>query len=383
MSNKLLFRLAVLVAAMMCALGASAAEAYACYTPSNTTLTFYYDNLRSSRSGTTYDLNAGGDYPGWHEDGNHANVTSVVFKSSFANARPTTTYYWFGDMGNLMSITGISYLNTSEVTNMGMMFYNCSKLASVDVSHFNTAKVTVMEWLFGNCRALTSLDLSNFNTAKITSMSGMFYCCNSLTSLDLRSFNTSQVTMMMATFTSCYSLTSLDVTSFNTSKVNNMGMMFQNCSSLTSLDLSSFTTEQLQITGYMFYDCRNLVTIYARDWNTENVVNSTVMFGSCNKLVGGAGTVCDYEHWNDIEYARIDRGPSAPGYFTAKNAAQRGDVDGDGSVNISDVTALINYLLNGNASGINLSGADCDQDGSINISDVTALINYLLRGTWN
>ena len=63
-------------------------------------------------------------------------------------------------------------------------------------------------------------------------------------------------------------------------------------------------------------------------------------------------------------------------------ASQRGDVNGDGSVNISDVTALIDYLLSGNASGINLSGADCNQDNSINISDVTALIDYLLSGHW-
>ncbi len=61
----------------------------------------------------------------------------------------------------------------------------------------------------------------------------------------------------------------------------------------------------------------------------------------------------------------------------------RGDVTGDGSVNISDVTALIDYLLSGNASGINLSGADCNQDSSVNISDVTSLIDYLLSGTWN
>ena len=52
MSNKLLFRLFALVAAMMCALGMQAAvEAYANYTPSNTTLTFYYDNQRSTRTG--------------------------------------------------------------------------------------------------------------------------------------------------------------------------------------------------------------------------------------------------------------------------------------------------------------------------------------------
>ena len=60
----------------------------------------------------------------------------------------------------------------------------------------------------------------------------------------------------------------------------------------------------------------------------------------------------------------------------------RGDVNKDGQVNISDVTALIDYLLTSNASGISLSGADCNQDGSINISDVAALIDRLLIGSW-
>ncbi len=60
-----------------------------------------------------------------------------------------------------------------------------------------------------------------------------------------------------------------------------------------------------------------------------------------------------------------------------------GDVDGDGNVTISDVTALIDYLLSGNASGVNLTAADCDLDGNITISDVTALIDYLLSSSWN
>ena len=65
MKKLLLLKLFALVAAMMCALGASAVEAYACYTSSNTTLTFYYDNYRSSRTGTTYDLNTGDNDTGW------------------------------------------------------------------------------------------------------------------------------------------------------------------------------------------------------------------------------------------------------------------------------------------------------------------------------
>ena len=59
-----------------------------------------------------------------------------------------------------------------------------------------------------------------------------------------------------------------------------------------------------------------------------------------------------------------------------------GDVDEDGLVNINDVTALIDYLLNNDASAINLSNADCDGDGLVNISDITCLIDFLLSGTW-
>lgn len=58
---------------------------------------------------------------------------------------------------------------------------------------------------------------------------------------------------------------------------------------------------------------------------------------------------------------------------------QSGDVDGDGTVNISDVTTLIDYLLSGNAA-INLDNADVDGDGAVNISDVTTLIDTLLSG---
>ena len=54
-----------------------------------------------------------------------------------------------------------------------------------------------------------------------------------------------------------------------------------------------------------------------------------------------------------------------------------GDVDGDGVVNISDVTALVNYMLL-EEGGINPQAADVNGDGVVNISDVTDLINYLL-----
>lgn len=56
---------------------------------------------------------------------------------------------------------------------------------------------------------------------------------------------------------------------------------------------------------------------------------------------------------------------------------QLGDVNGDGAVNISDVTTLIDYLL-GNNVEIVAEASDINGDGVINISDATALIDMVL-----
>ena len=58
-----------------------------------------------------------------------------------------------------------------------------------------------------------------------------------------------------------------------------------------------------------------------------------------------------------------------------------GDVNGDGHVDINDVTALINFVLSGEGSNVDLRAADLNVDGHVDINDVTALINYVLTGT--
>lgn len=148
-----LHRMFILLITLMSAISANAQEAYANYTASNTTLTFYYDKLRSTRTGTTYDLNEGSDFPGWFTDNTYYKVKKAVIDPSFVGARPTTTYAWFYGM-YIQSIEGISYLNTSEVTNMAWMFGHCTKLKSLDLSHFNTSKVIQMHDMFYECEKL-------------------------------------------------------------------------------------------------------------------------------------------------------------------------------------------------------------------------------------
>ncbi len=54
--------------------------------------------------------------------------------------------------------------------------------------------------------------------------------------------------------------------------------------------------------------------------------------------------------------------------------AVTGDVNGDGMVNISDINALINYILSGGFA----DAADVNGDGAINIADVNAVIGIIL-----
>ena len=94
-----------LAACLLYTINVVAQEAYTCYTSDNTTLTFYYDNLRSTRTGTTYDVPSYSDIPGWYDDGTNTYVTQVVFDSSFAGTRPHSTFFWFAEMAALESLT--------------------------------------------------------------------------------------------------------------------------------------------------------------------------------------------------------------------------------------------------------------------------------------
>ena len=402
----------------------NAPVAYACYTPSNTTLTFYYDNYRSYRPGTTYDLNEGNNWPGWMSDGTAASVTRVVFNSSFAGARPSSTQAWFADMANLQSVSGMQYLNTSEVTNMFYMFAYCglpslnlsylntsnvtsmegmflnSSFTSLDVSSFNTSKVVDMNEMFAYCYNLTSLDLSNFNTSKVTNMEGMFNESISLESINMSNWNTSNVTDMSYMFNECNALSSIDVSHFNTSKVTDMQSMFTYCTSLTSLDLRNFDTSNVTNMESMFNNCRALESLNVSNWNTSNVTNMGYMFANCSRLtsldLGGFNTSKVTLMWymfagcSQLVTIYAGSGWSTAAVSTSTNMFYNCTslVGGQGTTwnssnptdktyaHIEGGTSNPGYFTDKNAG---LRG-DVNGDGQVKIDDVTALINLLLSG---
>ena len=152
---------------------------YAEFNEGTGTLTF---RRGLSKPKGAYALNLEASEPGWWSTHRYE-IKKVVFDASFANARPTSCYYWFCNCSELTDIEGIENLNTENVTNMRGMFFNCPNLSSLDLTNFSTGNVTNMYGMFSNCQNLSSLDLTSFNTANVTNMDYMFDGCSTLTTI--------------------------------------------------------------------------------------------------------------------------------------------------------------------------------------------------------
>ena len=245
-----------------------AQEAYAVFNDS--TLTFYYDSQKENREGKVFE-----SFDPDYENSSMAKgagpfctinteINTVVFDDSFVDYRPPHTVRWFECCYNLRTISGISNLNTEEVTEMSRMFRCCWNITTLDLSSFNTEKVTDMSLMFSNCNSLTNIDLSSFDTKDVIDMDDMF----------------------------------------------------ADCRNITTLDLSNFDTENVKYMVRMFNDCCVLTTIYVGNgWSTYSVEEGGFMFYNCVNLIGGKGSVYSL-YRTDYKFAHIDEGEENPGYFT-------------------------------------------------------------------
>lgn len=287
-------------------------------------------------------------------------VTKIIFEPEFINYKPTALC--FAGYTGLKEIEGIEYLNTENYTSFFRMFYNCSSLENLDLSSFNTAKLEYMDEMFNGCTSLKTVKLNgpNFNTSNVKKMNIMFAYCTSLTIVDLSGFDTQNVTDMSAMFQGCESLESikfptsmttsklnmiesmfryckslkyLDMSGFGMmSKVNNFKNVFDGCESMVVLDISNIFTNVVFMYG-IFDDCKSLTTILVRSdgfkidyLNTSWDQNySHTYFGNCNNIIGEQGTTFINASY---QYARVDGGESAPGYFTTGNYKIFYELDG-------------------------------------------------------
>jgi hypothetical protein len=122
------------------------------------------------------------------------------------------------------------------------------------------------------------------------------------------------------------------------------------------------------------------------DFVQKDIENAYFMNAAGSHFVKAAqGTVKAFEVYADnvtansnatqLQIVLDENAEDAPSYV-------RGDVDRDGRISISDVTTLVDFLLNPESTDIDTLAADCHIDGEVNLTDVTKLIDFLLLGTW-
>lgn len=63
---------------------------------------------------------------------------------------------------------------------------------------------------------------------------------------------------------------------------------------------------------------------------------------------------------------------------TILSTPKRGDVNGDGRRNVSDIMLIVNYILGQTSEDFNTVLADLNNDGNVNVSDIMILVNIIL-----
>ena len=250
--------------------------------------------------------------------------------------------YMFYGCANSTEIN-VSQWNTSKIKYFDKMFSNCQSLAFLDVNNWDMISGYSLNNMFAYS-GITDIDLSKWNTSNITNLSNLFFECTRLKQIDLHTWNTESVSTCYWLFRGCSSLEFINIDGWNTCNVYDMDRMFGECPkliaikglnklnttnvqftrlmfigdrSLTTLDLSSFDTQNCIDTNQMFRGCYNLKSIYVSDtFVMTKVSNSTQMFLDCTSLIGGSGTKYD-PTYIDSTAARIDGGVNNPGYFTS------------------------------------------------------------------
>ena len=106
---------------------------------------------------------------------------------------------------------------------------------------------------------------------------------------------------------------------------------------------------------------RTITGITATSYNVQNLTQD----GTYEYKVKAIGANAQSDWSNLIEVTLADA-----------QQWQLGDVNRDGQVNVSDVTYLINMILN--IVPMDKEAADINSDNAVNVSDVTALINIIL-----
>ncbi len=294
----------------------------------------------------------------------HVNFESGV--SGYSNY-----YCAFSNLPNVETID-LTNANTSGVTNMFDMFYNCKKLRNIiGLNTLDTSSVTDMQYMFSECDALTSIDLSNLKIISVQTMHSMFSGCDYLQNVIFTGRESITLTDMSNMFASCPRLMSVNVSGLGGDNLNNMGAIFYNCTSLKNINMSNFNFGK--ISSFNNYESSGMF------WSLMNVLESIDLSGA--NFSGPNITECHFKSFFDtfsklkfvnLSNANTSKVVDMERMFYYNEKLENLDLTGIDTSNVTDMQ----YMFDGckSISSLNLS--------NLNTSKVTTMYNTF-RGMSN
>ena len=310
---------------------------------------------------------------------NCSGLTSVTIGNSVSSIG----YYAFEDCTGLTSVT----IGNSVTTIGSGAFAGCTGLTSVTIG---ISVTQIGSSAFLGCSGLTSITIP----ASVTTIGNdAFFNCYGLTGITIPSSVTS---IGSTAFGRCTGLTNIKVVAGNTtydSRDNCNAIIETESNTLIAGCMSTIIPASVtSIEDYAFYSCTGLTSITIP--NSVTSIGSYV-FNECTSLKDVYALHSDPDAYNCstdacFRYTATLHVPAgckeayastAPwSYFDnimedAEDVENKGDLNGDGAVNVGDVTTLVNMIL-GKAE--KSDAADLNGDGAVNVGDVTTLVNMIL-----
>lgn len=82
--------------------------------------------------------------------------------------------------------------------------------------------------------------------------------------------------------------------------------------------------------------------------------------------------------WNAALYNH-DTGKPYAAFYELKNFLPNGDANDDGKVNVTDIVAVVNFIMGTIPEVFNKNAADMNNDGYINVTDIVKIVNFIME----
>ena len=289
----------------------------------------------------------------------------------------TTAYYGYSGVFTGCSSMESVKMGTGMTTIPSNMFAMCTNLHFFEIPNSVTQ---IASNAFSGCKQLNTIIFPNSITTTQTNYYGdtnSFQGCDNLTQVIVPDFNIADwcgkylVGGPLRYSHHLYDTEGNDlivdaVIPEGVTKVTEYA--FLGCESMTSLTLPSTITS---IGSYSFGDCSYLTSVTCKMKIPCTISNTTFyQLPNCTLYIPhGTKNAYIAAGWNESIFK---------GGIVEYDTTTPGDANGDGGVNVFDVTTTVNHILGSGNEGLDFDAADVNGDGTVNVFDVTKMVNIIL-----